>query len=173
MLTARGDSAKQFCDQFSQRIGALASAHDLVVQSSWQGVDLRALIQKQLGFYRDSTRVAFDGPPLRLNPEAAQAVGMALHELATNAAKYGALSGAAGRVEIGWTINDAKFALNWSEKGGPSPDTAISRGFGHVVTGKMIERALMGHTSLHFPSTGCTWTLVAPLEHAIEVDPTQ
>src|SRR5690606_27147834 len=92
--TARGAEPAQFAEHFGERLAGLAASHDLVVGSEWRGVDLAQLVGSQIGAFRDllGSRIRLDGPPVQIVPSAAQAIGMALHELATNSGKYGALS---------------------------------------------------------------------------------
>src|SRR5271167_421718 len=96
----------EFIERFSERIQALAASQDLLVQNKWKGVDLNELVQSQLAHFRDliGTRIELQGPPLFVSASAAQAIGMALHELATNGGKYGALANGDGRVEIEWSL---------------------------------------------------------------------
>ena len=109
----------EFVTRFSERIQTLAASHDLLVKSQWQGIEISDLIRVQLGHFNDllDSRIKLEGPPLRLSVGAAQTFGMIVHELATNAAKYGALSNDSGLVEIRW---DAKgvFTISWTERGG-------------------------------------------------------
>src|SRR5262249_8046518 len=97
-----------FIERFSERIQALAANQDLLVRNEWKGVEVESLVRAQLAHFADliGSRIAVQGLPLRLNPVGAQAIGLALHELATNAGKYGALSNDAGRVDIRWGTDD-------------------------------------------------------------------
>lgn len=105
-------SPDEFVMRFSERIQTLAANHDLIVKSGWRGIEISDLVRVQLGHFNDviNSRITLDGPPLRLSAGAAQTLGMILHELATNAAKYGALSNDSGRVGIRWEIN-SEFTL--------------------------------------------------------------
>src|SRR5262249_22324400 len=113
--------AKDFVGRFTERIQALAANQDLLVRHEWQRIDVQDLVQVQLGHFADliGLRIRLDGPKLHLNAAAAQAVGLALHELATNAGKYGALSTDAGRVNVSWHLNDDTFGISWIECDGP------------------------------------------------------
>jgi PAS domain S-box-containing protein len=159
-----------FAERFGDRLAGLAASHDLLVKSDWRGVDTADLVRSQLAHFGDlvGTRVTWDGPLLWLRPAAAQTIGMALRELATNAAKYGALSSAEGSIRIEWDIvgsdRDACFRMRWSERGGPVPEPPTKRGFGHTVMVEMIKHALDAGVRLDFPSSGAVWELVAPLE---------
>jgi PAS domain S-box-containing protein len=105
--TAAGE-AQDFVDRFSKRVQALAANQDLLVRHGWRRIDVKDLVQSQLGHFADliGTRINFDGPKLLLNAAAAQAIGLAIHELATNAGKYGALSTEVGLVGLSWRLDD-------------------------------------------------------------------
>jgi two-component sensor histidine kinase len=167
-ITSRQTEPRLFAEEFGRRVRSLAASHDLVVKSQWQGVDLYELIQSQLAYFAGliGTRIVCKGPSVQLTPSAAQAIGMALHELATNAGKYGALSNMTGHVVIGWQVSydDKNFKIAWSESGGPPVTEPARRGFGHTVIVEMTTRALGGEASLRFPSDGLQWEVTAPLE---------
>ena len=99
-------TTEAFLEQFSARVQALAASHDLLVQESWHGASLSELVRSQLGPYldREGSQVTVDGPALLLNPEAAQSLSLAIHELATNSEKYGALSSPSGQVAVTWQL---------------------------------------------------------------------
>jgi two-component sensor histidine kinase len=110
---------EDFIERFSERIKALSANQDLLVRNEWQGVEIEDLVHAQLApFARLIGRVGVHGPKLRLRPVAAQAIGLALHELATNAAKYGALSTDTGRVDIRWGTDGDGFTMSWVEREG-------------------------------------------------------
>jgi two-component sensor histidine kinase len=122
------------------RIQALANVHSLFVESRWIGAELSTIASQELGPYsaRDEGRVHIEGPPILLEPNAAQAVAVTLHELATNAAKYGSLSGNKGQVELKWQHSpDGQLILRWIEKGGPAVRTPTHQGFGTRVIERM------------------------------------
>jgi PAS domain S-box-containing protein len=172
--TAGEIDPKLFERRLNERIAALAASHDLLVRNEWRGVDTGALVETQLAHFKDliGTRVVLGGPPALLTPEAAQALGMALHELATNAGKYGALSGRAGSVHVEWEIaangTGPYFKIRWIERGGPPPKQPERQGFGQKVMVQMAEYALEGQVSLTYPASGLVWELAAPVERAIE-----
>ena len=151
--TAKHSDPGVFAKRLSERIGSLAASQDLLVKSEWQGTAVSELITAQLAHFKDliGTRISFYGPPVLLTSAAAQCIGMALHELATNAAKYGALSNEDGQVQISWQDNDGMFAMSWLEKGGPKVAVPSSKGFGQVVIGPMVERAVQGTVEISFP----------------------
>jgi two-component sensor histidine kinase len=109
---------------------------------------------------------------LRLRPPAAQAIGMALHELGTNAAKYGALSTSAGGFRLTWSLDGAqdRFTIDWRERGGPVVAPPRRTGFGHTVVAQMTEQTLAGEVSLDFAPEGVRWRLVCPARNALERD---
>jgi two-component sensor histidine kinase len=126
------------------------------------------LVHAQLSHFNDwiGTRVLLDGPPINLSPGAAQGIGMALHELATNAVKYGALSNASGRVHINWGHDAAVkpgFSLQWREEGGPEVRPPNRNGFGNIVIGRMVEASVEGKVEIEYRKSGLYWKLTAPL----------
>lgn len=155
---------ESFPRRFSQRLSALAACHDLLVRSKRSPVQLEDLVRAQLAPFAAELgdRIKAIGPPLRLAPDAAQAISMALHELATNAGKYGALSNAAGHIKLSWGSDDAHVWLEWREQDGPAVSQPTRQGFGHRVMVDMIEMALGAEVSLAYPPDGLTWTLRAP-----------
>ncbi|MBV8686966.1 MAG: PAS domain S-box protein [Alphaproteobacteria bacterium] len=125
---------------FEGRLSALATAHNLLTQSSWEAAELGAIVREIL-FAHGRDRFAVEGPPVRLPPKTAVSLAMALHELATNAVKYGALSAPSGSVAIRWRVaGEDRLLLDWDERGGPPVAPPSKRGFGT----RMIERALDG-----------------------------
>jgi two-component sensor histidine kinase len=108
------------------------------------------------------------GPRLHLNPASTQAVGLALHELATNAGKYGALSTEYGHVDIRWGIDGKTFTMSWTERGGPPVSAPGPRGFGTVVMEAMAERSVGGTVTLNYVPSGVTWRLTCPAANAFE-----
>jgi PAS domain S-box-containing protein len=172
--TAGEVDPKLFEARLNERIAALAASHDLLVKNEWRGVDTGTLVETQLAHFKDliGTRVILRGPPALLRPEAAQALGMALHELATNAGKYGALSCRGGSVHVEWEIaangRGPYFKIRWIERGGPPPKQPERQGFGQKVMVQMAEYALEGKVSLTYPASGLVWELAAPVERAIE-----
>src|SRR5947199_448400 len=128
----RADTIKSYITAVDGRIGALARAHTLLAQSRWQGADLSRLLEEELSPYRagDDGRISVRGPEVSLEPRTAQTLALALHELSTNAAKYGALSVVPGRVEVAWELQPDSLVLHWSERGGPRGQWRATPGFG-------------------------------------------
>jgi len=151
-------SVEDFLMQFSARLQALAASHDLLVEQSWHGVPLEELIRSQVGHYLGGDRLTLRGPEVTVKPEAAQSLGLALHEMCTNAAKYGALSVPDGRVAIGWRLvpvgGTASLDLRWREKGGPRVRPPERAGFGTLVIERNLTMALGARVSLSYPPDG-------------------
>lgn len=167
-----GDPAS-FLKRLTDRIQGLAASQDLLVTNDWFGVEISDLVHGQLAHFKDliGTRIIVDGPSIQLNPAAAQAIGMALHELATNAAKYGALSNADGRVRLVWDVDNAavpNFSIQWAEEGGPKVEAPSRLGFGHVVIVRMAEAAVNGSVVLDYHVQGLHWKLVTPLTNLLK-----
>ena len=165
-------SLEDFGARFSARVQAMAGSHDLLVRDDWQGASLRELVHSQLGHYTDlvGSQIVLSGEELRIVPDAAQHIGMALHELATNAAKYGALSLASGKVAIVWSVApDAEGVpvchLGWEESGGPPVAPPTRRGFGRIVIERTVARAVRGQVRIDFAPTGLKWHLVFPTDY--------
>jgi two-component sensor histidine kinase len=160
-----------FVERFSERIQALSANQDLLVRNEWQGVEVEDLVRAQLAPFDDliGSRIVMQAPKVRLNPASAQAIGLALHELATNAGKYGALSTDKGRIDIGWGVMDGGvFTMSWTEQGGPPVTAPERRGFGTTVLKSMAERSLDGQVHLDYLPSGVTWRLTCPAANALE-----
>ena len=171
--TARGSSPENFVARLSERIQGLAGSQDLLVESQWQGVEMTALVETQLAHFSDlfGGRVLYEGPAARLTSAAAQGVGMALHELATNAGKYGALSNGEGRVRVVWQIapgDKPAFSMRWLEEGGPEVVAPVRKGFGQVVIGRMLETAVNGSVEIDYQASGLSWRLSAAVADILE-----
>jgi PAS domain S-box-containing protein len=162
-----------FIERFSERIQALSANQDLLVRSDWGGVEIADLTRAQLAHFADliDSRIVMDGPRLRLKPASAQAIGLALHELATNAGKYGALSTGSGRVRISWGTDGNTFAMSWTEREGPPSSQPKRRGFGTIVIEAMAERSVDGAVELDYAPSGLTWRLTCPAANALGPPP--
>jgi PAS domain S-box-containing protein len=147
------------------RIQALANVHRLFVESRWTGAEIHSLVKEELAAYsQDSTgRVQLDGPKLLLEPNAAQAIAVILHELATNAAKYGALSTSTGCVEVEWSRpSDGRLILRWTEAGGPAVMPPTRRGFGTRVMENMVRGQLNGEMRFDWRAEGLACEIALP-----------
>ena len=162
------DVPEAFLVRLQERLGALASAHDVLAKQEWVGADLHAVIQGQLQYQLEAypDRIHLEGEACLLPAEAAHYVGMALHELGSNAVKYGALSHEQGCVEITWTVSDDEnptLELKWQETGGPEVEPPSQTGFGSTILNSLAPRATGGASTYEFEATGVRWTLLAPL----------
>jgi PAS domain S-box-containing protein len=170
---ARQTAAREpehFVDRFSERIQALSANQELLIQNGWQGVEVEDLVRAQLAPFADliGSRIAVCGPKLRLNAPSAQAIGLALHELSTNAGKYGALSTDTGRVDISWDAADDSFTMGWVEREGPPVSAPQRRGFGTTVMVAMAERSVGGTVDLDYAPSGLVWRLSCRTANALE-----
>ncbi|WP_167591574.1 sensor histidine kinase [Jiella endophytica] len=154
----------QFLATLSEALNSLARSADLLSSGGWESVSMAELVKNQLqAFGSNSEQIVIEGPELPLNATAAQTIGLALHELATNAAKYGALSRPEGHVTITWTAEET-VTLSWRESGGPPVTPPRHSGFGTLVTQKMTARGLGGSVAMDYAATGVVWTLTVPRE---------
>jgi two-component sensor histidine kinase len=153
-------------EAFASRLHALAGTHNLLTASGWGGARLRALVEAEVRPY--GPRAAIRGEELVLGPKAAQTLGLALHELATNAVKHGALSAAEGRVEVAWGIATGAaaaptFHLRWRERGGPPVQAPSRNGFGRRLVEQAVPYELKARVRLDFAADGLIYELAAPL----------
>ena len=172
--TARSTRAPlEFAGDFSNRLKGLAASLDLLVSQDWRGVPAMDLVRSQLGYYGEpgGRQVEMQGPNLLFTPAAAQYLGMALHELATNAVKHGALSVPSGKVRIEWRLEGARnarrFHMSWVESGGAPVGPPEATGFGRLVIERMVAEALQGRVTLDFARGGLCWHLDADAVVAI------
>jgi PAS domain S-box-containing protein len=166
----RADNIKSYIAAVDGRIAALARAHTLLAQSRWQGADLGRLVDEELAAYRvgDAHKIAAGGPDVSLEPRTAQTLALALHELSTNAAKYGALSVLPGRVELNWELLPQSLVLRWVENGGPPVTPPVSPGFGIKVISASVERQLEGEARFEWHPQGLHCSLTVPRGDGIE-----
>lgn len=151
-----------FLESFDRRLSSLSVNQDILVRQNWREVPLSELVALQLRFLGEGQRqIAIDGPDAALNPRAAEAVGMALYELATNSLKYGALSVAEGAVTLHWDVDTANnhFAIQWTERGGPATVIPQNTGFGTTLILDVPRQSLNAEVSLDYHSTGVIWRL--------------
>jgi two-component sensor histidine kinase len=173
-LMDRGDNQEVFAEKLCERVSGLASSHDLLASSEWRGIDTKELARRQMGYFRDriGSRIVLDGPPVKLRPFAAQAIGLALHELVINAAEHGALSAERGTVRLVWNVagdrSELLFMMKWSESGGPLVKAPAHSGFGHRVLCEMTRYALDAVTVVDYAPAGLVWQLIAPAERTLD-----
>ena len=155
-------------EAFTARIIALAQAHDLLTQENWEGAALFDVLDKLRAVHGDPDCFELGGPAVRLSPRSALSLSMALHELATNAAKYGALSSPTGRVHIDWRVQDGpgapRLELTWRESGGPTVAPPARRGFGSRLIERGLAAELSGEARIEFEPTGVVCRIVALIE---------
>lgn len=161
----RGADITDFKDAVTGRIQSLARTHGLLAAGRWEGADLKQLVVDELAPYArgEEGRTAVSGPAFRLKPSAAQALALVVHELATNAAKYGALSAPAGRIEVAWRAQRGSLALTWRETGGPTVTPPVRRGFGSTVLKNSVERQLRGRVVLDWRPEGLVCEIELPI----------
>jgi len=163
--TLRSSASPEFFrEAFESRLVALSQTHDLLTRESWAGASLREVFDVELHAMAGEDRVSFAyEADVRLNPKAAVALGMGIHELATNAAKYGALSTPAGHVAVSWTIDQNLLRLTWVESGGPSVTPPARRGFGARLLERGLAAELSGGVELTYDAAGLVCQMALPL----------
>jgi PAS domain S-box-containing protein len=166
-------SVEEYQRKFSARLQALSMAHDLLISQDWRGASMHDLVRAQIAYCLDvgagevGEHANVDGPRIMLKPEAAQNIGLALHELTANALTYGALSVQGGGVSLNWRVEADRFLLVWRERGGPAVTPPPSAGFGLKVMRRLVAQALDGAATLDFPPEGFVWTLSAPVSSIV------
>ncbi|WP_436079425.1 sensor histidine kinase [Pararhizobium sp. LjRoot235] len=168
-----GEGRADFAEAFRKRIAGLARSTDLMIANATQGVDFQELAQNQLQPFipDDPRRVRLSGPPVRLDAQVSQTLGMALHELATNATKYGALGNSKGTVDLMWSVTDAAFQLVWREAGAVIDADAVAttrKGFGTIVLERMLGMALDAKLERIMHADGIEWRVTIPQERLFE-----
>jgi two-component sensor histidine kinase len=164
--SARGaDSVPEFVQSFEKRIFGLARSTDLLLAHGIAGVDLRELLSSQIAPFcsLEDGRVTLEGPPLRLNTQSAQIIGMAAHELATNAAKYGAFAAGVGELELNWRIEGELLVLVWREHVPVPPEQSDRRGFGTTVLENMVGASLGAEVERLWHDDGIEWRFRIPM----------
>ncbi len=167
----RAEDIKQFSAAVEGRIQALARAHSLLSDSRWCGAKIGDLIQGELASYRTPNleRVRISGKSLSLHPSAVQALALAVHELAANAAKHGALSAPSGSVEVTWESRDDQLELRWIERGGPRSEPKAQLGFGMRVIKASVETQLSGTVEFDWASDGLQCVICVPCRPKMEL----
>jgi PAS domain S-box-containing protein len=165
---------REFEERYSDRLVGLAASQDLLTERNWRGVPLEALVRSQVLLPPDwgGKRFASEGPLVLLSPNATQTLGLALHELCSNALKHGALSNDCGDVSLVWRIDESgaepDFEIAWRERGGPHVSAAPVSGFGAVVLERLTAAGLNGSSTLSFDPEGLRWRLIAPLREIVK-----
>jgi two-component sensor histidine kinase/CheY-like chemotaxis protein len=159
----RGENVKTYIRSVEGRINALARVHTVLSLSSWQGAEIRKLIDEELAPYSTGEQIELSGPEVRLEPATAQTIALALHELVTNSAKYGALSALSGRLTVSWEDQADLLRITWVETGGPAVEKPVSRGFGTRSVIASIESQLGGRAEFDWRPEGLVCRLSVPL----------
>jgi PAS domain S-box-containing protein len=159
----RGETIKAYIQAVEGRISALARVHTILSLSSWQGAEIGKLVDEELAPYATGDQITSRGTDIQLQPATAQTLALALHELVTNSAKYGALSTLSGRLSLHWAIQGDALELVWEEKDGPLVEKPASRGFGTRSVIASIESQLGGQADFNWRSEGLICRLSVPL----------
>jgi len=165
---AKGRSPEEAHRSFERRVRALAQTHGRLAEASWSGVSLEMLLADETAPYRDERgNVRIAGPRIELNPKSAVSLGMAFHELTTNAAKYGALSTKEGSLEVTWSVTtDRELRIRWQESSGPAVGTPERRGFGRLLLERALRSDLDADVQLDFASAGLECIIRFPLDRS-------
>jgi two-component sensor histidine kinase len=161
--------AQTLWDRFADRLEALAKTHDLITSQGWSGAQFRSLLEAELAPYQDGSgrRITLKGGPVELSPDAVLALGLVIHELATNAAKYGALSSDVGRVGVAWQVErtgeSRKLMIDWREQDGPAVSPPERKGFGSRLIERGVVQQLSGRIDLDYQSSGLRCAIELPL----------
>ncbi|TPW26108.1 sensor histidine kinase [Pararhizobium mangrovi] len=160
------DTKEEFAEAFRKRVAGLARSTDLMISNATQGVDLATLVADQIETFRPSEpeRVVIAGPEIRLDAQSAQVLGMAIHELATNAAKYGAFAGAEGLVEVTWTLEDETVRFDWRERQVPISAVPERKGFGSVVLERILGISLGAELERTMHDDGIEWVFLVSVD---------
>jgi two-component sensor histidine kinase len=168
----RAKDIESYVAAVESRVQAMAKAHVLLSRSRWQGAELEKLVADELAPYRDDAnepdKFVTRGQDVMLEPTTAQTVALALHELVTNAAKYGALSTSPGRVRLAWDVQPDSIAMEWLETGGPPVKAPETKGFGTRIIGAIVEGQLGGAARFDWRPGGLRCTLSIPRSHAVQ-----
>jgi PAS domain S-box-containing protein len=164
MRLTRAGTVETYLGAVDGRIRALSNAHKLLSRSRWEGADLGKLVDEEFAPYRseDASRASSEGRPILLQPSTAQTLALALHELATNSAKYGAWSSDQGRVSLRWTVEPRGIVLDWQESDGPAVSKPEKQGYGTRVVNAGIEHQLGGKVVFDWQPTGLHCTMTVP-----------
>jgi two-component sensor histidine kinase len=160
-----------FIESFMARLQAIASSHDLLVSRDWRGVQFAELTRSQFSHLDEGARarISISGDFIEINPRAAEAYGLTLHELSTNAARHGALSVPGGAVDLSCRLDPAAktYTLTWREHGGPAVGEPARSGFGMSVLNRMAPAAIEGESDLQFAPEGFCYHLTAPVAQIV------
>jgi two-component sensor histidine kinase len=158
---SRSDDAATYAVSVQQRVQALSRTHMLLAEKGWQEVELADIIRTQVQVF-ESSDIEIDGPAVMIPAASAQPMGLAIHELAANAAVYGALSQRQGSLSINWVQDGPALTITWHERGGPKPAKEPGRGFGNILLSAVVEKQLGGHISRAWRDEGLLLVIELP-----------
>jgi two-component sensor histidine kinase/CheY-like chemotaxis protein len=161
----RGEDVREYMQAVEGRISALARVHTILSLSSWEGAEIQKLVDEEFAPYAMGNQIALSGSNIQLQPATAQTLAMALHELVTNSAKYGALSALSGRLTVKWEVMADVLQILWEESGGPRVEKPVTRGFGTRSVIASIESQLGGQAVFDWRTEGLVCRLAVPLRH--------
>jgi PAS domain S-box-containing protein len=165
----QGLSPEAALQRFQDRLLSLSRTHDLLNETSWEGASLRDILHKEFAPHiAERPRFTLRGPDIDLSPKAAVVLGMVLHEMTTNAMKYGALSAPSGCVDVEWHDSGGVLQLSWQEHGGPVVEMPVTRGFGSRLIAQAINQELAGKVDLHFDPDGFRCRISIPHDDALD-----
>jgi two-component sensor histidine kinase len=144
-----------------KRLTAMARCHSALVSNDWAGAQLRRLVEDELAAYEE--RITIDGPDIMIETNVAQTTALIVHELATNAAKYGALSNDKGSVRVEWRQDNGRLELEWAESGGPAVRAPERTGFGYAIIKQAAEREFSSEPDIRFEEAGFQYRIAIPL----------
>jgi two-component sensor histidine kinase/DNA-binding response OmpR family regulator len=163
----RGEDVREYMQAVEGRISALARVHTILSLSSWEGAEIQKLVDEEFAPYAMGNQIALSGSNIQLQPATAQTLAMALHELVTNSAKYGALSALSGRLTVKWEVMADVLQILWEESGGPRVEKPVTRGFGTKSVIASIESQLGGQAVFDWRTEGLVCRLAVPLRHGV------
>jgi len=173
--TLRGEAIREQRESFASRLSALAQAHDILTTRTWQGAPIRSVIEGALTPHGSGDRFVLHGDRVELSARQALSMALTIHELATNAAKYGALSAPDGIVEISWTAegagSDRRFIFRWQETGGPEVQEPTRKGFGSRMITRVLAADFSGSVSIEFGLAGVICILASPISNLLPLNP--
>jgi PAS domain S-box-containing protein len=158
---SKSDDAASYAASVQQRVQALSRTHMLLAEKGWQEVELADIVRTQVKVF-GSSAIEIAGPIVMIPAPAAQPLGLAIHELAANAAVHGALAQRPGRLWISWAPNESGLTLTWNERGGTMPQGEPTRGFGNILLGAVVEKQLGGKITRHWREEGLLLMLELP-----------
>jgi two-component sensor histidine kinase len=165
---SRAENVADYISSVEGRVHALSRAHNLLSQSRWLGVSLNGLFEEELEPYRAAEKITLKGPDVALRSAAAQSLALAIHELSTNAAKYGALSSFDGRLVVEWAIADGRLIIDWQELDGPPVAPPEKRGFGTNILLGSVEKQLSGIVKMEWKPAGLACRISIPAAASVE-----